>query len=365
MLPALRFAREYFRRGSYPVARTETGYDRGGERLSAALYAVPHPGRTLPGWVVLHGLTVTGREHPALDRFARALAATQCVVMVPDVPEWRDLRVATAVSIPTIRSAILDLAQRADVDHARVGVIGFSFGATQAIVAAADPSVESVLRGLAAWGGFRDVHRLFRFGITGEHEFDGVAYQVQPDPYGRWIMGSNYLTGIPGFEEYTDVAGALRTLALEAGRRRVYAWDPSYDPDKQRVREHIVPERQTVFDLFAPLSGRPVHDLPRAHVIAHELADAALRAEPLLDPGSALRTLQTRTLVAHGRDDRLVPFTESLRLVRELQNESLERCTITSLFAHSGGTEKGLRGFGRAREAARFLGLLQGIITLI
>jgi predicted esterase len=365
MLSVARFTREYFRPGAYPVTRAETQYERGGETLHASLYAVPHAGRALPGWVVLHGLTATGREHPALDRFARALAATRSVVMVPDIPEWRALRVATAISIPTIRSAIRDLAQRAEVDHERVGAIGFSFGATQAIVAAADRSVEQVLSGLAAWGGFRDVHRLFRFGITGEHEFDGVPYQVDPDPYGRWIMGANYLTGIPGFEDYQDVAVALHGLAREAGRRRVYAWDPSYDPDKVNARSGLVAEHQSVFDLFAPLSGRPVHDLVRAHHIAHGLADAALRAEPLLDPGPALAALRTRTLVAHGRDDRLVPFTESLRLVRELRSDALERCTITALFAHSGGTEKGLRGFGRAREAARFLRLLQGIITLI
>jgi acetyl esterase/lipase len=293
------------------------------------------------------------------------LAAARNVVLVPDIPEWRELRVATTVSIPTIRAAIHNVAQRAEVDHARVGVMGFSFGATQAIVAAADPHIQRELRGIAAWGGYRDLHRLFRFGITGEHEFNGLSYQVDPDPYGRWIMGANYLTGIPGFEAYRDVAAALRELARLAGQRRVYAWDPSYDPDKRQARDGIAPEHRDVFDLFAPLSGRPVHDLPRAHHIAGGLADAALRAEPLLDPGPALTTLRTRTLVAHGRDDRLVPFTESLRLVRELRPDTLDRCTITSLFAHSGGTEKGLRGFGRAREAVRFFGLLQGIITLI
>jgi predicted esterase len=365
MLRSVRFLREYLHQGRYPVVRTETEYERAGERLQAALYALPRAGRALPGWVVLHGLTVTGREHPSLDRFARALAATGAVVLVPDIPEWRDLRVATTISIPTIRAAIHSVAQRADVDHGRVGVIGFSFGATQAIVAAADPLIERELRGIAAWGGYRDLHRLFRFGITGEHEFSGVSYRVDPDPYGRWIMGANYLTGIPGFEDYDDVARELRELAMLAGRRRVYAWDPSYDADKQRARDRVVGEHRTVFDLFVPGSGRPVHDLPRAHEIAQGLADAALRAEPLLDPGPALATLRTRTLVAHGRDDRLVPFTESLRLVRELRPGSLDRCTITSLFAHSGGTEKGLRGLGRAREAVRFFGLLQGIITLI
>jgi pimeloyl-ACP methyl ester carboxylesterase len=285
--------------------------------------------------------------------------------MVPDIPEWRDLRVAATITIPTIRAAIRRLAERPHVEAERLGLLGFSFGATQAIVAAADPSLDGVLRGLAAWGGYRDLQRLFRFGITGEHELDGVAYQLDPDPYGRWIMGSNYLTGIPGFEDYHDVSTSLRQLALESGRRRVYAWDPSYDPMKQSLRTEIDSAHREVYDLFAPLAGRPVHDLSRAHEIARELANAALRAEPLLEPGPALAALRTRILVAHGRDDRLVPFTESLRLAREVPAPRLVRCSITALFAHSGGADKGLGGLGLARETTRFLRLLQGIINLI
>ena len=364
MLKIARFLREYARRGGSPVRRLETRYHREGEDLDATVYALSDR-RHRPGWVVLHGLTATGKEHPSLDRFCRALAATDAIVMVPDIPEWRDLRVATAVSIPTIRSAIRSLAEHPSVDGSRVGLVGFSFGATQAIVAAADPALETTLHGMAAWGGYRDVHRLFRFGTTGEHELDGVEYRLQRDPYGCWIMGGNYLTGVPDCEDYHDVAAALRELALEAGRRRVYAWDPSYDPDKRRLRETIADAHREVFDLFAPMSGQPLKDLDRAHQIAFGLAEAALRAEPLLDPGPSLPLLRTRTVVAHGRDDRLVPFTESLRLARELRPDTLERCTITGLFAHSGGTEKGLGPWGLSSEGTRFIALLNSIVSLI
>ncbi len=364
MIAITRYLREYARPGTFPVEVQETAYDRGGETVGATLYRLPGP-RARPGWVVLHGLTVVGRHHPALERFARAFAASGPAVMIPDIPEWRDLRVATSVTIPTIRAALRDLAQRGGVDHDRVGILGFSFGATQAIVAAADPALRSTVRGIAAWGGYRDLHRLFRFGITGEHELDGVDYQLTPDPYGRWIMGANYLTGIPGYEELSDVACALRELALETGRRRTYAWDPTYDPDKQRLRALIAPAHQEVYDLFAPLSGARIHDLPRAHAIAAGLADAALHAEPLLEPGPALRDLQVPTLVAHGRDDRLVPFTESLRLARDIPRQVQRGLGITGLFAHSGQTDRSHGVWRIPGEGVRFVRLLNAIITLI
>jgi pimeloyl-ACP methyl ester carboxylesterase len=120
-----------------------------------------------------------------------------------------------------------------------------------------------------------------------------------------------------------------------------------------------------VYDLFASPAGQPPHDLDRAREIAYGLGEAALQVQPLLDPGPYLRQLRTRTLVAHGRHDRLVPFTESLRLARELRPDVLARCTITGLFAHSGGTEKGLGPWGLSHEGTRFVALLNSIIRLI
>ena len=365
MLATLKYLREYLKPGSFEIEALETTFQRGDELCEATIYRPTRIAKYPPGWIVLPGLTVPGRHHPSLTRFARALSATGAVVMVPDIPEWRKLEVATAVTIPTIKAALREFAERPDVDHDRVALIGFSFGATQGLVAVADPALVSTVKGMAAWGGYRDLHRLFQFGITGEHELDGQKYQLDPDPYGRWIMGSNYLTGIPGYEDYTDVAAGLRELALESGRRRTYAWDPSYDPYKLEMRAVVSPEHRDVFDLFAPQSGQQIHDLPRAHELATELADAALRAEPLLDPGPSLAGLRVPIRIAHGRDDRLVPFTEAYRLSRDLPPRARAGRTITALFAHSGGTQGGLGFLGLPREAIRFIRMLDSIISFV
>jgi pimeloyl-ACP methyl ester carboxylesterase len=359
------FLREYLRPRSHAVQVSELLYHREGKPLPATLYRPASGQRRLPAWVLLHGLTCSGRQHPSLDRFARAVAASGAVVLVPEVPEWCQLQVAAAVTGPTILGAAQLLAGLEDVDPDRIGVIGFSFGATQALVAATEPGIETHVRGIAAWGGYCDLHSLFVFGITGEHELDGVRYRLDPDPYGRWIMGANYLTGIPGYEDHRELAEALRRLAVEAGTRRTHAWDPAFDPVKAKLREALPAAQRTTFDIFAPPAGRQPPDLEHARALALELADAALRAEPLLDPRPALPCLGVRTLVAHGRDDRLVPFTEGLRLARALPADQARGTTVTSLFAHSGGADRQLGPLGLGREAWRFVRLLQRILTLV
>ncbi|MEJ2503405.1 MAG: hypothetical protein P8177_08860, partial [Gemmatimonadota bacterium] len=93
MPTTVRFFRQFLRPVEGAVIREETTYRRGERVLPATLY---HPAGTsgaLPGWMALHGLTHRGREHPSLVRLASAIAASGAVVLVPDLPEWRDLRV--------------------------------------------------------------------------------------------------------------------------------------------------------------------------------------------------------------------------------------------------------------------------------
>ena len=84
----------------------ETLLDRGDRQVPASVIVPRGTNRRLPGWIVLHGITRPGRFHPNLLRFVRALASSGLAVLVPQVPEWRDLRLAPEVTLPTLRGAL-------------------------------------------------------------------------------------------------------------------------------------------------------------------------------------------------------------------------------------------------------------------
>lgn len=364
MLRTLRFLWQHQRQSETAVSTEESTYRRGEEELPARIYRPARARGSLPGWVLLHGLTYTGREHPTLTRFARSVAASGALVLVPDVPEWRALQMAPAVSVDTIKAAVLSLDARDDVIPGRTGLVGFSFGATQALIASTDPALAGHLSALAAWGGYYDVPRLFHFAVTGDHELDGVSYHAEPDPYGRWVVGANYLTQIPGHEQDGDVAAALLELAEDAGRRQLYAADAYFEEPKRRLRARLPESKRHTFDLFAPPAGRPV-DLPEMVRLGRRLAEAAVACDPLIDPAPYMDRVRVRTVVAHARDDRLVPFTEGLRLCRSLPAETVVDCRVSSLYSHSGQPHESLGRVGLIRETLRFAGLLHRILTLV
>ena len=370
MPSTFRFLRQYLRPDPDAVIREETVYRRGDEELPASLYRPSRTtrgrGRTLPGWVALHGLTYRGREHESLESFARALAASGTAVLVPDIPEWRALRVAPESTVATIRAAVLELDDRALTVPGRVGVIGFSFGGTSALVASTAGALDRRLAGVASWGGYAGLGRTLRFGFVGRHELDGETYRLEPDPYGRWIFAGNYLTRVREHRDRGPAASALLWLAREVGRRKILAWEPETDPVKEEARSRLGPADRALFDLLAPPAGaEPTpSDRQRLETLADRLADAALETDPLLDPGPYLARVRVPVFLAHGRGDRLIPWTEMARLRRALPDDRVRHALVTGLFAHS-FRDRRLPTPGMVVEAVRFVRAVSRMLRLI
>lgn len=349
-----RFLRGYARNAEGP--REPVQVPLGDAEVEGTLYRAPGGGPA-PAWVVLHGITVPGREHAALVRFAEALRAAGNTVLIPDVPAWRRLELPAGAAVRTIRGGIRFLQSHPAVAPSGIGVMGFSFGATQAVTAAADPEIAASLRCVVGFGGYVDLRRTMVCMMTGEHEWNGTHHRLDPDPYGRWIVAANFLVHTPGYEKAGAVAEGLHRLAMEAGTSRVSAGDPSWDALKQRIRAGLSPGDRPLWDLFAAPAGAAV-DAVSAASIGAAVADAGMAVNPEMNPYPALPHVRSRIVLAHGAADRLIPFTETLRLQAALREHTEVHSTVTALFAHS-SRAGGLHPLRYAGEALRFARLLR------
>ena len=339
----------------------ETVLPRGDREIPASVTLPSGGGRKLPGWVVLHGVTRPGRFHPTLLRFVRALASSRAVVIVPQIPEWVDLRLEPERTLPTVRAALDGLRSHPGTSDGPFGLIGFSFGAPQALIAAAHDDVADQLAGVIGFGGYCDMESMVRFQMTGRFEWGDTTHRLRPDPYGRWIMGGNHLTSIPEYRNAQDVSDALWHLAVEAGERRILAWDPSYDTLKEQLRKKLSKDRREIFDLFAPPSDREPPET-EAERITPLLTRAAMDAAPLLDPLPFLSRVETRVQLIHGRNDRLIPYTETLRMQAAFPEEMRVDTTITALLDHS---EQGGRLASIGKEISEGTKLLRALGRLL
>jgi hypothetical protein len=333
MLRVARFLHSFVRDTNDGVIEEEIAV-RVTERDVPATLFRPPGSAALPGWLVLHGITVPGRHHGMLRRFARSLARAGGVVLIPEIAPWMNLRMDPDTADATLAAAAHSLASRADVSPGGISLVGFSFGATQALITAAHDQGVGEIRSVVGFGGYCDLRRTIAFMMTGEHEWNGTRRILDPDPYGRWIVAANYLQNTPGFGDMGAVAAAAGAMAAEAGRVGAYAADPQFDRLKQKLRVDLSATEREVWDLLAPMTGvRP--PLAPAREIGKALAETALKIHPMLDPKPVLPSLRKRLVLAHGRADHLVPFTETLRTRSLLPLDAPVDAYITRLFAHS------------------------------
>ena len=315
------------------------------------------------GWVVLHGMSPLGLAHPELRRFTRALAAAGATVLVPEIREWTKLDFSPTRAQAIIRGAVDWLHAQPGIAPGGVILMGVSFGAPQALVAASDRTLAAKLRGVVGWGGYADIEPTFRFSFTGEHEWEGAAYRQTPDPYARWVIGANCLPHAPVLDTRTVVAPALRRLANWAGERRFAAADASSDPFKAEIRRGLPPADRPLFDLFAPpVAEQPDHRASEA--VVSELVQGTRSSIPLIEPLHQIERLPLPVRLLHARADKVIPFSETLRTAAWLDSRSASLSTrLTGLFTHSGeATDE--RPWHRGRSSLDFLGALKGVFEI-
>ena len=367
--PALRFSRS-FMTGWAPVVEQEIHIERDGRRLPASLLLPraaarrAHTGRRRPTpvWVVLHGITRSGRDHPYLVRFARAVASTGQAALVPEIPEWRDIELSTRATASTVAASLRALEDRRGLASEQVGLVGFSFGAPQAIIAAADPSLAGRIGCVVAFGGYFSLKESLRFGFTGKHELDGRQEFLAPDPYARWVVAANYLTRIPGHEGAGGVAEALRALAAYTGDNDLLATDPEMEPERRRLADAFDSAERALFEVVAPPPGTLPDPVPGA-LLAKGLG-RAMAAIPELNPVPHLARVNVPVRLLHGAGDQLFPYTQTIKLGRAFPPGADLATTVTGLFAHSSGRERASL-LHTAREALRFLRALASVFRLM
>ncbi len=359
-LDTLRFGRGWLRPRSGIRLRELMIEPDDGAAPSAATLMETAGGLPSRGWVMLHGMTRPGRHHPALMRFGRALASTGGRVLIPEVPEWTALAFAPERAQAIIGAAVRRLATDPETRPGGVALVGFSFGAPQALLAVSAPDCARYVRAVIAWGGYDDLGRTAYFQFTGEHEWDGVTHHQDPDPYGRWVVGANCLPLASGLPAPDAVADALRTLAASAGDRQVDARDAGLDGLKAQLRMNLPRQARPLFDQFVPPADH-TPDIDDVRRLVDHVSAAVRREAPLLEPLRMIRDIPMPVRVLHARTDHLIPFTETLRTARTLAPHTRSlKASVVGLFQHS-GRPGGESVVDQVRALPGFLGAVSGI----
>lgn len=257
MLVAGAFLAEFLSQGRYAPLSTLTApparepFPVHGAAADRYVPAGLRGGRPL---VLVHGFTCEGKDDPRAREAAALLARAGFEVALPTVPGLTHGRLRA----DDVEPVVATLAAR----PGSVILLGVSVGAGPAFLAAADPRVSDRVSAVVSLGGYASALEVLRFWLTGAYEFAGVRGRVVHDPLlVRLFVRAN------------------ADLLTPAARAELDAADPER---AARFLATLSPELERYLDALSPVS--------------------------------VARDIRARLILVHGRADRAVPYTESLRL---------------------------------------------------
>jgi fermentation-respiration switch protein FrsA (DUF1100 family) len=256
------------------------------------------PARARAALVLVPGATEAALDDPRLQSFAEALRRRDLVVLIPALDGDNPLQVS-ASDVDAVADGIRYLTQAGQ--FAQIGIAAPSYAAGPAILAALQDDLRDRVGFVVAIGGYYDITEAITYLTTGAFRESAAApwRRGAVNERARWLF----------LQANTDRMDNRRDAATLAGIAGLRLRDPQADTRDLAAR--LGGEGRDVYRLF---TNRDPEAVPRLIDALPPRFAAEIRALDL--SARDLSLLQGDLILIHGRDDPLVPYTESLRLAQ-------------------------------------------------
>jgi len=254
--------------------------------VAGRLYAVDDSRAIL----IVPGATPHGVEDARVNDVARSLARSGRTVFIPELDLYSER--FTVEDIESIVAAVGGLAERSNQP---VTILGFSYGGSFALVAAADPRMEGRLSRVATLGAYFDLVGVIQAVTTGGSLVDGRFV-----PWDGHPMAKEFLT-----------ARTAQLLPEDQRRSLMAALEGRADP------RDLGPGARALYDLL-------VNEDPRqTGPLVEGLPEVLRSVIKEFSPAQVADRIDVPVLAMHSTDDPLVPYAELARLERGMPDAEI------------------------------------------
>ncbi len=296
--------------------RSVQSFAVGGRERVGDLYLPGHlPGQGATAKLVLiPGASRTGRRDPRLIALAETLARARFAVLVPEIEGLRDLRVSAEQALD-VADAVRFLARRGEAARC-VGIVAISFAAGPAILAALREDTRDRVCFIVIVGGYYEMQAAVTFFTTGSYRESatGTWRHRVPNAYGKWVFVRNNAGRL------SDPGDRVRLAAMAERKMK------DLDAEIGDLAATLGPEGRAVHALIVNRDPGRVPDLIAAlpQGVRRDMAALDLKARDL-------SKLAARLLLIHGRDDPIIPYTQSQSLAAALPADRAKLYLVGSL----------------------------------
>ena len=277
-------------------------------------------GKRRAGVLVFLGINPAPRDDHRVVNLGNGLARAGFVAMFCWSPSLIGKRISPAEP-DNLVWAFKCLRQLEYVDPDRVGMGGFCVGASLCIVAASDPRISEDVNFVSSFGAYYDMADMLKQVSTHRSFYGQTVEPWCPNHLTEEVLINQVVEGLDQKEE--------REILTRIFIEKSVTESPSLDG--------LSVEGKAVYQLLSLRS-----DPGEAQNPTLEEADrlvqglpAGLREElKVISPSANINNLKAQLLIAHDREDNLVPSEESRRLADAISGRGRSRYTEFSFFSH-------------------------------
>ena len=313
-------------------------YIPNGSGVRARVYEPVQPSRQTV--LLIPGLHPGGIDEPRLMTFAREIARTGVTVVTPELPGLVQFRITSALTDSIEQAAGWLATQSGLAPTGKIGLIGASFSGGLSIVAAGRPSLRDQLLYVVSLGGHHDLPRVLYYLCTGLEQpalTAGVHDEGAPVTAGTRRPPHDYgvailLLGMADRLVDSDhVEPFRRLLRRYLSASYVDRYDPPQaDREFARIRAELGALTEPSANLIASLAGGDVDALGPS--LLPYLDDYG--GEPSLSPSRSPKP-SAPVFLLHGREDSVIPASESQHLADDFRGDVTVRLFLTDLLSHA------------------------------
>jgi dienelactone hydrolase len=275
--------------------------------------------------LLVSGLHPGGIDEPRLVDLAQKLAHASVTVVTPDIPELSRFEITPALT-DRIEDAAVWLASSPLAASRRIGLMGVSFSGGLSVVAAGRPSLRDRLLYVLSFGGHNDLLNVLGYFCQSlEHTASG---QPRPHDYGVAIVLLSVARELVPAAQVTPLTDAVRRFLWASYLTRIDQEAAAREFAAVRALETTM--GQPASTLLHYVNERDVEHLGPLLV---PYLDAYAGAAALSPAQSPLPSAPVFLL--HGREDNVIPSSESKSLARRLQGRAPVRLLLTDLISHA------------------------------
>lgn len=331
--------------------RREETVDIGEGRTPTRLWIYEPRSRPRGIYLVAPGLNFAGPSDPRADRFSRILAHAGFLVFAPFVEDYERMLLQPR-AMEDFKRIFRCVMMRSPAGLPPPTVFSISFGSIIALALAGDPDLGPQVGKLLIFGGYRDWGDTLQFAMTGEV---GGERRRGHDPLNLPVIMMHVLYTLPVDPvARRELATRWRAFCRETWGRPEMEANGAAHPTALRLADGLAPPDRLLF-----LKGCGVEPGARA-MVRTALATTDFS---FLDPSPHLAGIRAPVYLVHGREDKVIPYEQSVALWEAMPEAARARLYLTGLYGHTRterrGIWTGIKGLGgEMRTLARILSAL-------